>query len=260
MGRLFVEEQGKGDPIVLWHSFLCDGGMWRYQVPALAERFRVINVDGPGHGRSMPIRRAFTLEECAEVGVEILDALDIERAHWAGLSWGAMTGMRIALAHPSRIRSLAILDSSAHPESRRKLPRYAALTLAARLFGPGIPLLLDRLGPIFFCKRTLEEKPALVRDLRDLVARMDADSVLRGVEAIIFQRRSIVDRLPEIRVPALVLVGAEDTATPPSKSRAIADGIRGARYLEIPNAGHLSALEQPELVNEALLSFLTEER
>jgi 3-oxoadipate enol-lactonase len=257
MGRLFVEERGEGAPIILWHSFLCDGGMWRFQVPALAERYRVINVDGPGHGRSMPIRRAFTLEECAEVGVEIMDALGVERAHWAGLSWGAMTGMRVALASPARVLSLALLDTSAHAESREKLPRYKALALAARLFGPGLPLLLDRLGPIFFCRRTIEEKPELVRDLRDLVARMDAESVLRGVDAIIFGRRSIVDRLPEIRVPTLVLVGEEDTATPPSKSRAIADRIPGARYVEIPHAGHLSTLERPEPVTAALLEHLS---
>jgi 3-oxoadipate enol-lactonase len=261
LGRLFVEDRGgEGEPIVLWHSFLCDGGMWRYQLPALEPRYRVINIDGPGHGRSMPIRRRFTLEDCADVAVEILDALEIDRAHWAGLSWGAMTGMRLALAYPSRVRSLALLDTSAHAESRRKLPRYTMLALAARAFGPGMPLILGALGPIFFSTRTIEHKPELVRDQRDLVARMDSESVQRCVDAIIFRRRSIVDRLSQIDAPTLVMCGADDVATPPAKSRAIAAAIRGARYVEVPNAGHLSALEAPERVNAALLEHLGRSR
>lgn len=253
LGRLWVDARGEGTAVVLWPSFLTDGGMWRYVAPVLAERHRVLTIDPPGHGRSARIERRFTLEECAEAVVDLLDAQKIERAHFAGLSWGGMTGMRLALSHPERLRSLAILDSSADREARRKLPSYRAMALIARVAGPDVPRLLDRIEPLYFAPRTRRERPDLVRDFRDHVSRMDPVSLIRCADAIVFQRRDIRDRLPAIRVPSLVIVGAEDIATPPRCSRDIADRIPGAAMLQIADAGHLAALEQPDRINDELL-------
>src|SRR5690606_28893825 len=99
LGKLFVEVRGEGTPLCLWHSLLCDGGMWRHQVPALAERYRVINIDAPGHGRSATVRAPFSLDDCVDAAITILDALEVEAAHWAGLSWGGMVALRLALTH-----------------------------------------------------------------------------------------------------------------------------------------------------------------
>jgi len=229
--------------------------MWRFQIPALAERHRVIDVDGPGHGRSEPIRRPFTMEECAEAGVEIMDALGIERAHWGGLSWGGMTGMRLALRHPSRVRSLALLDTSAAPEDPKKLPSYRVMSFLASTVGP-FPKLLDRLEPIFFADRTRREERGVVEDFRDQLVRMDPTSIERSVDAVIFRRDDIRDQLERIDAPTLVLVGAEDVATPPARAYEIAEHIAGARLVEIPGAAHLSTLDQPERVTQALLEHL----
>jgi 3-oxoadipate enol-lactonase len=256
VGRLYVEERGEGDPVILWHSLLCDGGMWRFQLPALAARYRAINIDGPGHGRSAPIRRAFTLEDCAEAGCEVMDALGVDKAHWIGLSWGGMTGMRLALARPERIRSLALLDTSADPESRRKLPAYRAMELVAKTLGAGTPILRPRMEKIFFAKRTRENHPQFIDDFFDHAARMDAASIPFALDAVIFERKTITDRIAKISAPSIVMVGNEDRATPPERSRTIAARIPGAELVEIPDAGHLSALEQPDLVNRRLLDFL----
>lgn len=255
VGRLFIEARGEGTPVLLWPSLLTDGGMWRFQIPALAERYRVLTIDPPGHGRSAPVRRAFSLDDCAEAVIEILDANGIERAHYAGLSWGGMTGMRVALAHPQRLRSLALLDSNADRETRKKVPLYKAMELVSRVFGAGVPAVLDVLDTIFFTQRTRRERPDILRDFRDQVVRMDPLSVQRSVDAVMFARRDIRDRLDAIRTPTLVAVGAKDVATPPSRSRDIADRIPGAEYVEIAEAGHLSALEAPERVTELLLRF-----
>lgn len=255
VGRLFVEARGEGAPLVLWPSLLTDGGMWRFQVPALAERYRVLTIDPPGHGRSAPVRRAFTLDDCAEAVREILDDAQIERAHYAGLSWGGMTGMRLALRHPERLRSLALLDSNADRETRSKLPAYRAMSLISRAVGAGVPLLLDRLEAIFFADSTRREQPDIVRDFRDHIARMDNDSVRHCTDAVMFHRADIRDRLGAIRTPTLVMVGAEDVPTPLARSRDIADRIPGAELVTIPGAGHLSALDQPERVTEELLRF-----
>lgn len=252
LGRLFVEASGEGTPVVLWHSLLCDGGMWRYVAPRLAERHRVINVDAPGHGRSAPVRRSFTLDECAQVATEVMDALELDRAHWAGLSWGGMTGMRLALTHPDRLRSLALLDTSADCEAREKLPSYKVMAFIARRLG-AVPLLLDRMEPIFFAAATRRSNRGVIGSFRDHLARMQPASIGHAVDAVIFERRDIRDRIGRIRLPTLVIVGAEDVATPPARSREIAERIEGACLLEIPDAGHLSALEQPDAIADALL-------
>lgn len=253
VGRLFVEVRGEGDPLVLWPSLLTDGSMWRFQIPALAERFRTITIDPPGHGRSAPVRRAFALEDCADAAREVLDALDVRgRVDWAGLSWGGMTGMRFALRYPERVRRLALLDTSAARESRRKLPSYHAMAFVARRVG-AIKLLLDRIEPLFFTRDSVAHRRDLVDPFRDHLARLDPESIGHCVDAVIFARGDLRPRLPAIEAPTLVLVGSDDVATPPARSREIADGIRGARLVEIADAAHLAALEQPEAVTDALL-------
>jgi 3-oxoadipate enol-lactonase len=258
VGRLFVEVRGEGAPLVLWPSLLTDGGMWRFQVPRLAERHRVLTIDPPGHGRSARVGRAYTLDDCAEAVLEVLDANGIGRAHYAGLSWGGMAGMRIALRAPHRLRSLALLDTNADRETPAKLPAYRAMALISRLFGSGVPPVLKRLDAIFLAERTRRERPDVVREFRDQIVRMDPSSVRHAVDAVMFHRADIRPLLGAIRTPVLVAVGAEDVATPPSRSRDIADRIPGARYVEIPGAGHLSALDQPERVTELLLEFLAD--
>lgn len=255
LGRVFVEVRGEGAPVVLWPSLLTDGGMWRFVVPALAERYRVLTIDPPGHGRSAPMRRSFTLEDCADVVVEILDATSIERAHYAGLSWGGMTGMRLALRHPERLRSLVLIDSNADRETRKKVPAYRAMQLVSRAVGAGVPLILRRLDKIYLAERTRRERPDIVRDFHDHIVRMDPESVHHCTDAVIFDREDIRDRLGAIHVPTLVVVGSDDVPTPPSRSRDIADRIEGAALVTIPGAGHLSVLDQPERVTSELLRF-----
>ncbi|HEY8432231.1 MAG TPA: alpha/beta fold hydrolase [Sandaracinaceae bacterium] len=255
LGRVFVDVRGEGVPVVLWPSLLTDGGMWRFVVPSLADRYRVITIDPPGHGRSAPVRRAFDLDDCAEVLREVLDGTGCDRVHYAGLSWGGMTGMRFAVRHPERLRSLALVDTNADRETRRKIPAYRAMQLVARALGTGVPFVLDRLEAIYFAERTRRERRDVVEDFRRHIASMDPESVYHCTEAVIFRRADFRDRLGAIRTPALVLVGGEDGATPLARARDIAERIPGAALVTIPGAGHLSALDRPERVAEELLRF-----
>lgn len=257
-GRLFVEDHDPelpGVPVVFWHSLLCDGGMWRAQLEAVAGRARAINIDAPGHGRSAPSKAAYTMDDCVAAALEVLDALEIERCKWVGLSWGGMVGMRLALAAPHRIELLALLDTNADAESKEKLPSYRALSLVARTLGP-IPFLLDRLEPIFFAAATRRDRPELVRTFRERVGSMDKASIRYAVDAVIFHRSDVRSRLSGIRCPTLVLVGRDDVATPASRADDISSRVPDARQVSIPDAGHLSAWEQPGAVNASLLPFL----
>lgn len=252
VGTLFVEDRGEGDALLLWPSLLTEASMWRFQIPELEKRFRTVVIDPPGHGRSAPVRRRFTLEDCADAAREVMDELGIQKTRWAGLSWGGMTGMRFALRYPDRLESLALLDTSAKRESRRKLPAYIVMNAIAKRIG-AIGILIDRIEKLMFCAETLRSKREVVEPFREHLSRMDPESLGHSVDAVIFDRIDIRPELARIAVPTLVMVGAEDKSTPPARAREIADRVRGAKLVVIPGAGHLSALEQPEQVTQALL-------
>ncbi len=254
-GRLFVDVRGEGPAICLWHSLLCDGGMWDQVVLALEGRYRVVNIDAPGHGRSAPTKHAYTMDDSVDAALEVLGQLGIERCVWIGLSWGGMVGMRIALRAPSLLAGLVLFDTSTHAESRRKLPSYLILSAIARRIGT-VPILLDRMEPIFFSRATRASRPELVLTFRERLSAMDPRSVGHAVDAVIFGRKDLRPRLPEIRVPTLVVCGADDVATPVDRSRTIADAIPGATLELIGGAGHLSAWERPSEANHLIAAFL----
>jgi 3-oxoadipate enol-lactonase len=245
-GRLFVEERGPSDAptLVLWHSLLCDGAMWSGVIDALAKHHRVVNVDAPGHGRSSPTTSPYTMDDSVDAAISVLDALAIRKCTWVGLSWGGMVGMRLGLRIPDRLRGLALFDTSANVESRRKLPSYFVMVSIARRAG-AVPMLLDRIVPIYLSKATRAEQPDLVARFRERVATMDPPSVGHAVDAVIFRKEDLRPRLPSIGTPTLVVCGDDDVATPLDRSEDIARAIPGATLRRIAKAGHLSAWEQP---------------
>lgn len=254
-GRLFVETVGEGPDVVLWHSLLCDGGMWRPQVDALRDRYRLINIDGPGHGRSAPTRAPYTLDDCVTAAEQVMEALGVERAAWCGLSWGGMVGMRLALRRPDRVSALVLMDTSARAEDPIKKVRYRILEAITRAVGP-IPPVQRRIVPLFFTEDTQRARPELVQRFVDHIQRMDRGSLVHAVDAVIFTRDDISAEIGRIEARALVMTGEEDRATPMAEAELIADQIEGARLVRIPRAAHLANLEQPEIVNDEISRFL----
>ncbi len=254
-GRLFVQELGEGPPVVLWHSVLCDTGMWRGQLPVLGERHRVLSVDGPGHGRSAPTRSAYTMDDCVEAALDVLEASGVDRCAWVGLSWGGMVGMRLAARHPERVAALVLMDTSAHAEPRLKKVSYRPLVAISQRLGPVRPL-CEVVARIMMAPETFAQAPARVEGFIQTLMRMDPESIAHVIDAIVFHRDDCTPELSKIRAPTLVVVGEQDGATPVGEAEHLVRQIRGARFVRIPDAGHLSAYEQPERVNAALLAFL----
>lgn len=251
--EIFFEDMGTGTPVVLGHSFLCSGKMWREQVPALAGRFRVINPDLRGHGRSSQVDRAFSLYDTVSDVVAVLDQLGIGRAVWCGLSIGGMVALRAALTRPERVSALILLDADAGAETPLRKLKYRAMGAGARAVGVG-PF-LSPIARLMFGATTRRQNRTLVSEWRREFAGVHVPSVLRCLDALM-RRDSLLARLGRIDVPALVLVGAEDRSLPPPLSRRIHTLLRNSTFSVIPAAGHLSALEQPAAVTEAILSFL----
>lgn len=251
--RISFAELGSGPPVVLLHSFLCSGAMWREQVPRLAQAGRVVNIDLRGHGDSGPVDGPIDLYELMEDVVAVLDSLGIERAMWAGLSIGGMIAMRAALRVPDRVAGLALLDTHAGSETAFNRIKYTAMGVGARYLGiaPFIPTLTR----LMFGRTTRQENPSLVSEWEERFRGVHVPSMLRYVKCLL-QRDSVVRQLAEVDRPALVMVGEEDETLPRGCAEEIAASLPQARLVVVPGAGHLSALEQPQLVSDALCRFI----
>jgi 3-oxoadipate enol-lactonase len=262
LGRWFYEERGaparEGAPaIVLLHALLFDGRMWEAQLPVLAGLGRVVVIDGPGHGKS-EVPPPFTLEDHAEALMDALRELRIDRAVLVGLSWGGMLSMRVALAHPKEVAAMALLDTSAEVESLADRVKYRAFISVARRLGVPLRLVQRELAPIVYGPSTLRARPELIEEFSRMVNGFPRDGVARAALAVVIHRKSILDKLGAVRVPTLVVCGKDDRATVPERTRAIASHIAGARLAWIEDAGHMSAIEQPEAVNALLVPFVRE--
>ncbi|MBI4577468.1 MAG: alpha/beta fold hydrolase [Planctomycetes bacterium] len=249
---LHFRERGRGFPLLLGHGLLLDGGMWDEVAERLSGRFRVVQVDLRGHGRSLGPPGGVTLEDMAADVARLADALDLETYAWAGLSMGGMVGMRLALRADGRLRALALLDTSAEEEPQRALFEAWAESQRGRPMGePEVRAFLEMACGTSFLATA---PPALAR-LGTQMARNDPEGVYQATRAVL-SRRSVLGALGSLRLPVLVLVGAEDRLTPPSRSEAIRDAIPGAELEVVPGAAHLSAVEAPGAVAKALEGLL----
>ena len=245
---------GEGPPMVMTHSFLANRTMWREQrEPLLAQGWRLIEVDLPGHGTAPPVSRDFAIEDLADLVVAILDAEGVDRAVWTGLSIGGMLSQRAALHHADRVRALVLADTSASPEPAVAKVKYRALALWNQWFG--MDMLLGPVTPLFFAPSTRAGRPDLIEEFVDGVRGMDRTTIRRYVRALV-TRSDLTGLISAVDKPTLVIVGEHDAALPEARSRALAASIAGARYTVVADAGHLSPLERPDVVTSAMLDFL----
>jgi len=251
--RIAFDVTGQGPTIVLGHSFLCDRDMWRHQVPALAERYRVVNIDTRGHGRSSRLTGPCTLDDLVADVFAVLDHLGIDRAIWAGLSLGGMVALRAVLAAPDRVTALLLLDTDGEAETTWRKLKYTALAYLVR--GLGMKPVIGQVDRQMFGPTTRRHRREVVAEWNPRFLRVNVPSVV-WINDAVKSRASLLPHLGEVDVPSLVLVGDEDVATPPARARRLADALPQAQLIEVPGAGHLSTLEQPERVTAAMLDFL----
>jgi 3-oxoadipate enol-lactonase len=243
-------EDGAADApvVVLSNSLGATRGMWDPQVPALAERFRVVTYDTRGHGDSPAPEGPYTLDDLVDDVVALLDRLRVRRAHVAGLSLGGMTALRLAAREPDRVGRLTVLCSSAKVEPQGFLDRAAA----ARTDGTAsiAPAVVAR----WLTPQYAAAHPELVARLEGMVAAADDEGYAACAEVV--ARLDLRADLGRISAPTLVVSGAEDPALPPDHQRAIADGIAGAELVTVSPGAHLANLESTLEVTGALLGHL----
>lgn len=250
---------GKGFPILLGHSYLWDSQMWAPQIRALSRRYRVIVPDLWGHGRSgdMPATTQSLGDLAIQTG-QLLDALHIRECAVVGLSVGGMWGAELALREPSRVRALVMMDTYLGAEPSASQARYFQILDTVESLGYFPPAILDAVVPLFFRKGADMSAPlptAFRRSLEGISSRTLRKSVV-PMGRLIFGR---TDQLPRLRGldadRTLLMCGALDIARPPSETAEMA-GLIGCSHLFVPEAGHISNLENASFVTSALSTWL----
>jgi pimeloyl-ACP methyl ester carboxylesterase len=257
--RLNVAESGTGsETLVLLHGLLFSQRMFDTQVEAMQSRFHCVRMDFRGQGASEVTRSGYDLDTLADDVIALIEHVMTERSessvHLLGFSMGAMVAMRVALKRPELLKSLVLMNSSAEREKWYRRPRFELLDIVARLAGFGI--VIPRILPLMFSDRFIEE-PEHEQERNRWIAMVNDNDRIGATRAVhgVVSRRSVLDRIHEIRQATLVITADQDRATPAEHARNIHQRIAGSRMVMIENSGHMTTAEQPEAVNRALAEF-----
>lgn len=247
------DDEGRGAAVVLLHGFPLNRSMWREQSRDLSATCRVIAPDLRGFGETTHGGADMTTGDMAEDVAALLDALNVGRAVVGGLSMGGYVAFEFFRRFPHRVRALVLADTRPHAdtdEARRTREETAQSALR-----DGMGPIADSMLPKLLSAATREREPGMVERVRAMVLGTKPEGAAAALRAMAV-RRDQTDMLPSIDVPALIIVGGEDTITPPPDAEAMAAKIKGSRLVRIEGAAHLSNVERPEEFNRALGEFV----
>ena len=229
--------------------------MWRFQLAALRGRYRCIAYDHRGQGKSEVTAAGYDMDTLTGDAIGLIEALGIAPVHFVGLSMGGFVGMRLAARRPELVRTLALVETAADGEPRRNVPKYAVMSALTRILGvrPFVPAVMK----IMFGRTFLrdEGRAELRRGLAGELLENDLTGMRRALKGVISRAPVPPSELARIRAPTLVISGEEDSAVVSQRSARLAGAIAGAAFLVIPRAGHSSSLEEPDVLNRALLDL-----
>jgi 3-oxoadipate enol-lactonase len=241
------------EPIVLIHGFPLNRTMWNEQVAALRDRHRVITLDLRGHGESTLDEPVSSMEMMAEDVAALLDKLQVERPTIAALSMGGYVALAFHELYPQRMAGLVLADTRAYADT--PAAQVTREETAKRVLEDGMEVLVDSMMPKLLSASALATRSEVVERVHEMIRANSpegAAAALRGMAV----RKDRTKLLSSISVPTLIVVGSDDTITPPKDAFEMAAEIPSSRVQVIDGAGHLSNLEQPAEFNQALTGFL----
>lgn len=253
--RLAVEIQGTGTPLLLVHGFPFDHSMWQSQIDWLSQVCNVVAPDLRGFGSSeiSKDRDALTMDRFADDLAAMLDELVIEQVIYCGLSMGGYIGWAFARKHPHRLKGFIACDTLAEADT----PEAASVreANAKRVLEEGSEFLVSGMIPKLFSEKTRKTKADIVEQVEAMIRNTASTTIAAALRGMA-QRPDSTELLAEFEIPALVICGSDDIISPPEKMQGIADAIPHARFVRIPDAGHLSPLEQPDSFNREVAEWL----
>ncbi len=243
----------EGAPLVtLSHSLAANLGMWEPQIEALAAHYRVLRFDTRGHGGSDVTDGPYDMALLAGDVVALLDALGVARTHFIGLSLGGMVGQTLALDWPDHLLSIALCDTAPAmpPEAEAIWDQRIAFAEAE-----GMTALVEPTIERWFTAPFRSAQSVRIEPVREMIKATPLAGFVGCCRAI--QRLNLIDRLPGIDLPTLIVVGEDDQGTPVAASEEIHARIAGSELVIPASAAHLSNWEQPAAFNTAIGTFLS---
>ncbi len=251
--NLAVDVRGQGPAIVFIHGFPLDHTIWQPQIEGLDDWSRIAP-DLRGMGQSDAPDLGYSMATYAEDLLALLTTLGVERVVLCGISMGGYIAFEILRRARDRVRGLILVGSRAEgdsPEGRR-----ARDADAARAREGGAAAIAETMLPKMFAARTMEQQVPVVEQVRRMMMGTPQAGLLGAIGAL-RDRPDSLSLLPTLSgLPALVIVGEEDQVTPPDRAQAMVDALPDGELVMIPGAGHLSPLERPEAVTNAIRGFL----
>lgn len=251
---LHTREAGAGRPLMLLHAFPLSSAMWLAQREALAGTCRVLTPDLRGFGGSPLGSDEPSLDEMADDVAALLDAKGLDSVVLGGLSMGGYVAMAFARRHPDRLAGLVLADTKATADSEDAKANRRRIADEIES-DPESTVLVDAVLPTLLGATTKSQRAMVAGRVKALVQAAPAPAVAWAQRAMA-DRPDSRESLAAVSVPTLVVVGDEDTLSPPDEAQQIVDALPDATLAVLSGAGHLSAVEAPEPFAEAVASYL----
>ncbi|MEL6968352.1 MAG: alpha/beta hydrolase [Pseudomonadota bacterium] len=255
IGEIAVHQRGRGaQTLVLWPSIFTDHRIYDGIVSRLSDRFRFILIDGPGHGASIGDDRSYTGQDFARGMIDVMDALDIERATVGGTSWGGITGAELAVAAPERVEAVVLMNTPMTLDKRSP-------GLKARMISAGSRWMLwsnlfrDGVARSFFSAATLERHVEYMTAFHAMLKAASPKELSAAVRSVMLQGEPLMPRLSTITAPTLILAGKQDEMYPLSVQEEAARRLPNGHF-ETVDSKHISVVDTPDAVAGALLAFM----
>ena len=250
--KIYWEEQGTGEPLVLVMGLASTLDMWHRTAPEMAKRFRTILIDNRGVGRSDVPMPPYSIPTMASDVAAVIDAAGIDKAHIFGISMGGMIAQEFTLIYPERVRSLILgCTNFGGRQVKPAAPKVLEILRSRGMMSPEeaawamVPFTYDASTP----RQRVEE---------DIKIRLQWFPTMEGYFGqlgAIFAWESR-ERLSQIQAPTLVIHGETDELVPPENGRMLAELIPGAKLTLLANASHIFPTDQPETSHQVMLDFL----
>ena len=253
--RYCVADEGRGPAMLFVHGFPLDHTMWRHQLAQLTSDFRCLAPDLRGFGKSTVTAGTVTMEQFADDLAALLDALHIsEPIVFCGLSMGGYIAWQFARRHSDRLKALILCDTRAVADTDEAAANR--LKLANDVLQQGPRIVADAMLPRLFAPGTVQTRPEILEETRQVILATSPAGIAAALRGMA-QRPDARPWLPAISWPTLLLAGEHDAISTPDEMSDFARSISNARLAIIPDAGHMTALENADAVTLAVRDFGT---
>ncbi|HLQ30749.1 MAG TPA: alpha/beta fold hydrolase [Ktedonobacteraceae bacterium] len=253
--NIAYDDHGIGQPVLFLHAFPLNRSMWSGEMMALLAEghYRLVALDWRGFGESEITADVSTMEQFADDVAGLMDVLGMQDAILCGLSMGGYAAFAFLRKYPQRVKGLLLADTRPGADTAETRENRENVARLAESRGAGA--IADLQIPRLISEETRQHHPEVETRIRRMIDAATTQGIAAASRGMA-QRADSTDLLAGIACPTLVLVGEHDVLTPPAVAQDYAANIANAQYTVIPNAGHLSNLEQPESFHLTISSFL----